>query len=79
METQDDCLKQLYGVEGLGLGAEIARMRANNDIFWDLFGAVLVFMMQAGFTMLEAGSVRKAAVSSILLKASYSRPLAACY
>ena len=71
MRRQDDCLKQLYGIDGIGLGSELARVKANNDMFWDLFGAVLVFLMQAGFTMLEAGSVRQKAVSSILLKVRF--------
>jgi len=40
----------------------------NLDIFWLLFGAYVVFFMQAGFAMLEAGSVRAKNTKNILLK-----------
>ena len=30
----------------------------NDDMFWKLLGSFLVFYMQAGFAMLEAGQVR---------------------
>jgi ammonia channel protein AmtB len=43
-------------------------MEANNTMFWLLFGALLVFFMQAGFALLEAGSVRVKNTKSILLK-----------
>jgi len=36
--------------------------------FWLLFGGVLVFFMQAGFSLLEAGSVREKNVNNILYK-----------
>ena len=38
------------------------------DVFWLLFGAVLVMFMQAGFALLEAGSVRAKNTKNILLK-----------
>jgi Amt family ammonium transporter len=43
-------------------------MEANNTMFWLLFGALLVFFMQAGFALLEAGHVRVKNTKSILLK-----------
>ena len=38
------------------------------DTFWLLFGGVLVFWMQAGFAMLEGGSVSKKNTKNILVK-----------
>ncbi|CAD7698915.1 unnamed protein product [Ostreobium quekettii] len=38
------------------------------DILWLLFGAYLVFFMQCGFALLEAGSVRAKNTKNILLK-----------
>lgn len=40
----------------------------NNNTFWLLFGAYLVFFMQLGFALLEAGSVRAKNTKNILLK-----------
>mmetsp|Transcript_12892 Transcript_12892/g.27205 ORF Transcript_12892/g.27205 Transcript_12892/m.27205 type:complete len:515 (-) Transcript_12892:142-1686(-) len=40
----------------------------NLDILWLLFGTYLVFFMQAGFALLEAGSVRAKNTKNILLK-----------
>lgn len=48
-------------IEGVDHGASL-------DVFWIIFAAVLVFFMQAGFGMLEAGSVRMKNVGNILLK-----------
>ena len=39
------------------------------NILWTLAGAFLVFFMQCGFSMLEAGTVRKRNTVNILLKA----------
>jgi Amt family ammonium transporter len=41
---------------------------SNEDNFWLLFGAYLVFFMQLGFALLEAGSVRAKNTKNILLK-----------
>merc|ERR1712087_888293 len=50
----------LYGVTtGLTTGV---------DTFFLLFGGALVFLMQAGFAMLCAGSIRQKNVKNILLK-----------
>lgn len=38
------------------------------NTIWVLFGAVLVFMMQAGFAMLEAGFIRKKNAGNIVMK-----------
>ena len=44
------------------------------NILWTLVGAYLVFFMQCGFAMLEAGTVRKENTVNILLKVS-TQPL----
>ena len=38
------------------------------DCFWLFFGGCLVFFMQAGFALLEAGSIRSKNVKNILIK-----------
>lgn len=44
------------------------QLSADLDILWILFGAYLVFFMQCGFALLEAGSVRAKNTKNILLK-----------
>ena len=54
------------------LTAELASVRAEaqegTDTLWLLLTGAMVFFMQCGFGMLEAGSVRSKATQSILLK-----------
>jgi ammonium transporter, Amt family len=38
------------------------------NAFWLMFGAILVFFMQSGFTMLEVGSVQHKNAKNILIK-----------
>mmetsp|Transcript_52193 Transcript_52193/g.119031 ORF Transcript_52193/g.119031 Transcript_52193/m.119031 type:complete len:824 (+) Transcript_52193:411-2882(+) len=38
------------------------------DVFWLLMGAVLVFFMQVGFSMLEVGSVQPKSTKNVLIK-----------
>ena len=47
------------------------------DTFWLLFGGVLVFWMQAGFAMLEVGSVNKKNTKNILVKNIFDACIAA--
>jgi len=54
-----------YGAEPGMTNAEIVK---NLDILWLLLGAYMVFFMQAGFALLEAGSVRAKNTKNILLK-----------
>lgn len=43
-------------------------LAAAMDVAWMLFGGCLVFFMHTGFTLLEAGSVRRKSGNSILVK-----------
>jgi len=47
------------------------------DAFWLIFGGVLVFWMQAGFAMLEVGSVNKKNTKNILVKNIFDACIAA--
>ena len=47
---------------------------AGLDILWLLLGAYMVFFMQAGFALLEAGSVRAKNTKNILLKVRHLAP-----
>jgi len=50
------------------LTSDISLLYGRLDILWLLFGAYLVFFMQCGFALLEAGSVRAKNTKNILLK-----------
>ena len=49
----------------------------NADCFWLMFGGCLVFFMQAGFALLEAGSIRAKNTKNILIKNSLDACLGA--
>jgi len=55
-----DCLTQIYPDDD--------SFTQNANVFWLLFGTILVFFMQAGFALLEAGSVRAKNTKNILVK-----------
>jgi len=44
----------------------------NSNAFWLLLGAYLVFFMQCGFALLEAGSVSAKNTNNILLKVCHN-------
>jgi len=50
------------------LAAQLTNLAGSVDTFYFLFVGALVFFMQAGFGMLEAGSVRTKNTRNILLK-----------
>jgi Amt family ammonium transporter len=50
------------------LKAEVATAKAGLDTFYLLWAGALVFLMQAGFATLSAGSIRQKNVKNILLK-----------
>ena len=57
------------GVPSLeSLTAEVAALNSSMDAGWTILAGVLVFFMQAGFTLLEAGAVRKKNTVAILMK-----------
>eukprot|EP00630_Chrysocystis_fragilis_P004425 CAMPEP_0197395032 /NCGR_PEP_ID=MMETSP1165-20131217/6297_1 /TAXON_ID=284809 /ORGANISM="Chrysocystis fragilis, Strain CCMP3189" /LENGTH=512 /DNA_ID=CAMNT_0042920777 /DNA_START=27 /DNA_END=1565 /DNA_ORIENTATION=+ len=49
------------------------------DAFWLLFGTVMVFFMQAGFAMLEVGSVQVKNTKNILIKNIFDATIAAIF
>ncbi|KAJ8608617.1 hypothetical protein CTAYLR_009170 [Chrysophaeum taylorii] len=49
------------------------------DAFWLLFGTCLVFFMQAGFAMLEVGSVQVKNTKNILIKNIFDATIAALF
>eukprot|EP01060_Flectonema_neradi_P033896 TRINITY_DN57_c0_g1_i2.p1 TRINITY_DN57_c0_g1~~TRINITY_DN57_c0_g1_i2.p1 ORF type:complete len:538 (+),score=138.17 TRINITY_DN57_c0_g1_i2:50-1663(+) len=64
--NQDLALRLIGEIEGLE--ERKASVDEGVNIAWLLFGASLVFFMQAGFAMLESGTVRTWNVTSILFK-----------
>ncbi|CAM9149020.1 unnamed protein product [Ectocarpus sp. 4 AP-2014] len=50
------------------LRAEFDSMETDMNVLWLMVGSILVVLMQAGFAMLEAGSVSETHVKSILVK-----------
>ena len=56
------------GESAEGFGADIARMTQGIDTVWVMLGAFLVFFMQAGFGMVEAGFIRAKNTCNILTK-----------
>ncbi len=47
---------------------EAAEMKVVMDTMWVLIAAILVFFMQAGFAMVEAGFTRAKNASNIIMK-----------
>ena len=68
-------------IDGLTGGDEDVHFltTADGDAFWLLFGTVLVFFMQAGFAMLEVGSVRLKNTKNILIKNIFDASIAAIF
>jgi hypothetical protein len=47
------------------------------DVFWLIFGGIMVFWMQAGFAMLEVGTVHKKNTKNILIKNMFDAAIGA--
>lgn len=56
---------------------QLAQLAADMDVFWLIFGSVLVFFMQTGFTMLEVGAVQHKNTKNILIKNVFDATLGA--
>lgn len=67
----------LEGNHGLDDDAALFLPAGDADAFWLLFGMVLVFFMQAGFAMLEVGSVQLKNTKNILIKNVFDASIAA--
>ena len=48
--------------------SDIASLASSIDTVWVLLGAMLVFIMQAGFAMVESGFARTKNTANILMK-----------
>ncbi len=70
MSTVEDIVKALDNIVGGAEDGELSqRLKAGSaDNTWMLIAGALVFFMHAGFTMLEAGSVRHTSAVNILFK-----------
>jgi len=55
---------------------EIVTLKDDANAFWLIFGGVLVFWMQAGFAMLEVGTVHKKNTKNILVKNFFDASIA---
>ena len=72
----NDTLSDLF----LNISAGRQRLESVNDsvdFVWVFWGMILVFFMEVGFAMLEAGSVRTWNVSAMLFKNSFD-PIVVC-
>ena len=54
--------------EGATNTANIQEIRLSLDSVWVVMGGILVFFMQAGFALIESGSVRSKNTISVLMK-----------
>lgn len=48
--------------------SSVSSMDSNLTAWWLMYGTVLVFLMQAGFALLEAGSISSKNVKNVLIK-----------
>ena len=55
-------------VQFIKSSSEVASTEYSMDVFWLIICAGLVFLMQAGFALVEVGSVRMKNTKNILLK-----------
>lgn len=69
-DTVQTNLERIVALEAadVTLAADIAALATDLNTFYLIWAAVLVFFMQAGFGLLEAGSIRSKNVSNILFK-----------
>uniref|UniRef100_A0A061SBE6 Ammonium transporter n=1 Tax=Tetraselmis sp. GSL018 TaxID=582737 RepID=A0A061SBE6_9CHLO len=70
MDQKDDLANLFEALQARVHVMELAQDKAEHahKQFWLFFGAALVFYMQCGFALLEAGSLRSKTTQNILLK-----------
>ena len=57
-----------YAAEQVEMIQNIQEIRISLDSVWVIMGGILVFFMQAGFAMIESGSVRSKNTVNVLMK-----------
>ena len=68
LSAQLATLQELEANNTIAWLAKVEETKTSVDSFWTLIAAFLVFFMQAGFGMLEVGTVRKKNMQNILIK-----------
>jgi Amt family ammonium transporter len=79
MEDLEARIAALEGNHALGGDDTLYLSAADANAFWLLFGMILVFFMQAGFAMLEVGSVQIKNTKNILIKNLFDASIAAIF
>jgi len=62
------CSLPVFASEGTANSANIQEIRLSLDSVWVVMGGILVFFMQAGFALVESGSVRSKNTVNVLMK-----------
>jgi Amt family ammonium transporter len=62
------CSLPVFASEGAATSANIQEIRLSLDSVWVVMGGILVFFMQAGFALVESGSVRSKNTVNVLMK-----------
>lgn len=62
------CSSSTWAVEPVVSAANIQEIRLSLDSVWVVLGGILVFFMQAGFALIESGSVRSKNTINVLMK-----------
>ena len=58
----------IYAAEPAEMVKNIQEIRISLDSVWVVMGGILVFFMQAGFALIESGSVRSKNSVNVLMK-----------
>jgi hypothetical protein len=63
-----ECVANTLNTDMVNLNSKLDSLAEGVNIFFLMFASTVMFLMQAGFAMLCAGSVRKKNVQNTLLK-----------
>jgi Amt family ammonium transporter len=63
-----ECVANALNTDVVNLNSKLDSLAEGVNIFFLMFACTIMFLMQAGFSMLCAGSVRKKNVQNTLLK-----------